>query len=278
MNYKFGWLRDYEDIRDYPLTEGVLAELTKSPSFSQTKSFVDLRDLCSPVEDQGNLGSCTAQSAANLIEFLERRSFNSWLNVSRLFIYKTTRNLMKTTGDTGAYLRTTMKSLAHFGVPPEDFWPYITEKFDIEPSAFIYAYASNFQALEYYRVDTIGKKPEEILLDLKKLLCGGLPFIFGFMVYSSIEDANKTGKIPLPSKKDRLLGGHAVMAAGFDDNITIAKSKGAFLIKNSWGDKWGESGYGWLPYEYVEKNLAVDFWTLIRQEYIDAGIFEEKKR
>jgi len=278
MNYKFGWLRDYEDIRDYPLTEGVLAELTKSPSFSQTKSFVDLRDLCSPVEDQGNLGSCTAQSAANLIEFLERRSFNSWLNVSRLFIYKTTRNLMKTTGDTGAYLRTTMKSLAHFGVPPEDFWPYITEKFDIEPSAFIYAYASNFQALEYYRVDTIGKKPEEILLDLKKLLCGGLPFIFGFMVYSSIEDANKTGKIPFPSKKDRLLGGHAVMAAGFDDNITIAKSKGAFLIKNSWGNKWGESGYGWLPYEYVEKNLAVDFWTLIRQEYIDAGIFEEKKR
>ena len=108
--YKFGWLKDYPDFRDFYQNGPVFKEALRKLKNNKDHA-VDLRKYCSPVEDQGNLGSCTANAAAGMVEFYEKKAFGNFLDASRLFIYKATRTLMKTKGDTGAYLRTTMKLL-----------------------------------------------------------------------------------------------------------------------------------------------------------------------
>lgn len=273
--YSFGWIRDYPDFRDYSEKESPVRQSAEKKIKPKSTDKVDLRKYCSPIEDQEKLGSCTANAAAGLIEYFEMKSFGNYLDASRLFIYKNTRNLMKLTGDTGGTLRMAMKSLAHFGVCPEEFHPYEISNFDKEIPAFLYAYGQNFKGQEYYRVDTSDKTPQNVLDAIKKNLSNNLPMIFGFTVYSSIQESAKNGgKILFPERGEKVMGGHAIMAVGYDDNLKIGKYQGALLIRNSWGTNWGESGYGWLPYEYVLKGLAVDFWTLIKAEYIDGALFE----
>jgi len=284
--YGMGWIPDYPDLRDYTeKTEEVKGILeptgvlkAKSPPVS-----VDLREWCSPVEDQGMLGSCTAHAGVGIIEYYERKSFGRHIDASRLFLYKVTRNLMKMKGDTGAYLRTTMGAMVLFGVPPEEYWPYMDDEkdFDKEPSSFCYAFAQSYQTLKYFTHDPPGTKSEEILRKIKAYLIKGHPAMFGFTVYNSIEQADKTGRIPFPSSKERIEGGHAVVAIGYDDKMKIknkyggVETNGALLIRNSWGKGWGEGGYGWLPYEYILKGLAEDFWSVLKKEWIDTGQFSK---
>uniref|UniRef100_A0A7C5ENG3 Cysteine protease n=1 Tax=Desulfobacca acetoxidans TaxID=60893 RepID=A0A7C5ENG3_9BACT len=291
-----GWLRDYPDFRDYSPYLDILPSRLKA--LGQTKSIrqmlaqvgvaepaaklpagVDLREYCSPIEDQGPLGSCTAHAGVALVEYFERRAFGRHLDASRLFLYKTTRNLLHWSGDTGAFLRTTMGALVLFGVPPEEYWPYRVDNFDQEPPAFCYAFAQNYQALSYYRLSPPGTSPAELLKRVKTHLAAGLPSMFGFSVFSSYVQAQETGRIPFPGQGEKLVGGHAVMAVGYDDRLDIdnrpqgPRTTGALLIRNSWGTAWGEQGYGWLPYEYVLKGLATDWWSLLRNEWVDTGEF-----
>jgi C1A family cysteine protease len=284
--YGMGWIPDYPDFRDYTeKTEDVksvlrVMQLRKKKTLQKS---IDLRQWCSPVEDQGMLGSCTAHAGAGIIEYYERKSFGRHTDASRLFLYKVTRNLMKVKGDTGAYLRTTMGAMILFGVPPEDYWPYTDDekKFDKEPLAFCYAFAQNYQTIKYYRHDPPETPATTILNRVKTHLSSGHPAMFGFTVYNSIEQADKTGKIPFPSSREKIEGGHAVAAVGYDDSMKIKnnydkkETTGALLIRNSWGKGWGEEGYGWLPYEYILRGLAEDFWSVIKKEWIDTGEFDE---
>lgn len=280
FRFGMGWLPDMPDFRDYTSEHTFIEPQIKRIKFSRTKqpTKVDLREWCSSIEDQGELGSCTAHAGIGLLEYFERRAFGNYVDASRLFLYKTTRNLMKTKGDMGANLRTTMHALTLFGAPPEDYWPYRITDFDKEPTSFCYAFAQNFQAIQYYRLDPPNTTKPALLDQIKSNLAAGLPAMFGFTVYSSIESAATTGAIPFPNKGEKVVGGHAIIAVGYDDSkrIFITKrhaTQGAFLIRNSWGKSWGEQGYGWLPYEYVVSGLAVDWWTLVKSEWIDAGVF-----
>ena len=300
-----GWLRELPDIRDvtpeHERVSALLAETYRAglnhlhargaaPSAAvktrhasgvaaAADATVDLRKWCSPIEDQGELGSCTANAGVALIEYFERRAFGRHLDASRLFVYKATRNLMHVTGDTGAYLRTTMKALACFGAPPEAYWPYKVAQFDVEPAAFLYAFASDFKAITYYRLDPPGATPATVLAHIKTNLSAGLPSMFGFTVYDSVRQAATTGKIPFPSAGESVVGGHAMAAVGFDDARTVTNTSngsttvGALLIRNSWGTGWGDGGYGWLPYEYVLRRVAVDWWSLIKADWINTGAF-----
>ena len=284
--YGMGWLPDYPDLRDYTeKTEGVRKVLGPT-GLSKVKGLpasVDLRQWCSPVEDQKSLGSCTANAGVGVIEYYERKSFGRYTNASRLFLYKVSRNLMKMSGDTGAFLRTTMGAMVLFGTPPEEYWPYTDDEkaFDKEPPAFCYAFAQNYQTIQYFRHDPPGTKAEEVLNKVKTYLSKSHPAMFGFTVYSSIEQAEKAGKIPFPSPKEKIEGGHAIVAVGYDDKMKIKntygkiETTGALLIRNSWGKEWGEEGYGWLPYDYVLKSLAEDFWSIMKKEWIDTGQFNQ---
>lgn len=308
-----GWIPDPPDLRDFslrleekkagdvlamsgesaPRDPRVLA-LEQSINDSSKLTFpfppppkhVTNIQWCPPVEDQRNLGSCTAQAGVGLLEYFERRAFGKHIDASRLFLYKVTRNLLGWTGDTGAYCRTTMGALALFGAPPERYWPYVVADFDKEPNAFEYGFAQNYQGLIYHRADS-GTSQMPLLVRLKVMIAVGWPLMFGFTVYQSIAQAAGDGEIPYPAPGERRIGGHAIVAIGYDDKKKIQNSspegpetEGAFLIRNSWGAGWGcqpnggtERGYGWLPYEYLNTGQARDWWSLTKAEWIDTGNF-----
>jgi C1A family cysteine protease len=284
--YGMGWIPDYPDLRDYTEKTEEVKSILEPKGLHKIKKLpesVDLREWCSPVEDQGRIGSCTAHAGVGIIEYYEKKSFGRHIDASRLFLYKVTRNLMKMKGDIGGYLRTTMGAMVLFGVPPEDYWPYNDDEkeFDKEPPAFCYAFAQNYQTMKYFRHDPPKEGAGSILKKVKTYLAIGHPAMFGFTVYNSVEQAEKTGRIPFPSPKERIEGGHAVAAIGYNDKMKIKnkyggiESTGALLIRNSWGKSWGEDGYGWLPYEYVLKGLAEDFWSILKKEWIDTGLFSK---
>lgn len=238
--------------------------------------FVDLSFWCSPIEDQGGLNACTAHAGVALIEYFERKSFGVYIDASRRFLYKVARNLMQQTGDSGASVRETIKAMVLFGVPPEEYCPYDEADFDTEPESFCYAYAQNYQAINYFRLDNSVLQSRELLAQIKLVLVAGFPCMFGFTVYDSIHTAaNTKGHIPYPTKDSKREGGHAAVAVGYDDSKQVknAPHPGAFLIRNSWGVDWGDRGYGWLPYDYVLSGLARDWWSLIKTEWVETGSF-----
>ena len=199
------------------------------------------------------------------------------------------RNLLGWTGDTGAYLSTTMAAMTLFGAPPEKYWPYTTAKpgavaapkadFDTEPPALCYAFAQNYKSINYFRLDPPGVAPADLLQRIKKYLAGSMPSMFGFTVYSSYQYSGSNGHFPFPCPNEKAVGGHAVVAVGYDDAKKIKnpicgkETTGALLIRNSWGTGWGDKGYGWIPYEYVLKGQAVDWWALVKHSYIATNQF-----
>ena len=158
---------------------------------------------------------------------------------------------------------------------------YDENKVNEEPPAYCYAYAQNYQALKYFLLDYAGIPKETLLFQIKAVLAAGFPCIFGLTIYSSIyEDSNKPGHIPFPDpERDEVIGGHTLVAVGYNDYKFIQcadpkkYSKGAFLIRNSWGTSWGIEGYGWLPYDYVLGGLTAAWWSLIKSEWFNEANF-----
>lgn len=240
----YGWRRDLPDKRDLIHPASALAVLP---------GHVDLRPKMPAVYDQGQLGSCTANAIAAAMQFDRIRQNLPAFAPSRLMIYYLERAIENTiNSDAGAEIRDGMKAVAKTGACDEKLWPYVISKFRSKPSAACYAAAKSDEAKVYARV------PQTIDA-VRGVLAGGDPIVFGFTVYQSFESAAvaKTGVVPMPSHREATLGGHAVMAVGYDD-----PSK-ELIVRNSWGRKWGDGGYFYMPYAYFsDPQLASDFWTL----------------
>ena len=242
--YGYGWVPDIPDRRDF-LYAGIKPRKLRLPS------QVDLSKFCSEVEDQGQLGSCTANALAGNIEFLDNKDGDGvYSDKSRLFIYYNERVIEHSVdSDAGAMLRDGIKTLFKEGVCPEADWPYQISKFADKPPAACYKEAKDHHIESYHRLLS--------LQDMLSCLTEGFPFVFGFAVYESFENSQtaRTGIAHMPKKDERMVGGHAVLAVGFDQ-----KQK-RFLARNSWGKSWGMDGYFTIPFEYLE-TLADDFWTI----------------
>jgi C1A family cysteine protease len=171
---------------------------------------------------------------------------------SRLFVYYFARPAHLRTVDSGTTIRAIVKTLAQQGVCPEQEWPYDIGQFTMQPSVQCVTDARNERAISYQRIP-------QALSQMKACLAGGYPFIFGFTVYSSFESdaVAQTGFVPMPGPAESVLGGHAVMAVGYDDATQ------RFLIRNSWGTSWGQQGYCTMPYAYLlSSSLSGDFWMI----------------
>jgi C1A family cysteine protease len=213
-----GWLPPMPDLRDYSLEHQDVKEMAKKLGLAgkalSLPATVDLRKWCSPIENQGNLGSCTANAAVGVVEYFERRAYDKYINGSRLFVYKATRDLLQVTGDTGAWLRNTMGALVLCGVPDEKYWPYNVPDFDKEPPSFVYSVADNYEALKYFCHDPLGANvpPATVLSSVKQYLAAGIPSMFGFWGFPSFSNTNVKGGIPYPCAGEQAQWGHVQLS------------------------------------------------------------------
>lgn len=277
----FGWQRDLPDHRDWTLRHEAVAQAFSSlePGPEPRPARIDWRDYCAPVEDQQGLATSSVHAALGLAQYFERRAHGRAIEPSRLFVYKNARRLALAAGEASVQLRTTMKAIRRFGLPPEMLWPYCPEHVDQEPGGYAYAYQKEASSLCYVRLDgndTHGHgRPGWALLDeMLELLAAGFCLTLGFAVPDSLTAAPD---IPYPTHHDAACAGHAVLVVGYDDARRIRSDKGALLIRNSWGAAWGEQGYGWLPYSYVRQALAADIWTLFTPEGLATGEFQKPR-
>jgi len=243
----YGWIRDLPDHRDLLYAAPIVSLKALPPT-------VDLRSACPPVYDQGQLGSCTANGIAAAIQFDRmKQKLKPDFNPSRLFIYYNERVMEHTVNsDSGAQIRDGIKSVANQGDCPETEWPYDISKFTQKPPAKCFSDALKYKAVQYQRV-------VQDLNQMKGCLASGYPFVFGFTVYDSFESQQvaKTGVVPMPGTNEQVLGGHCVVAVGYDD------AHQRFTIRNSWGSDWAMKGYCTMPYAYLTSpSLASDFWTI----------------
>jgi C1A family cysteine protease len=239
---RYTWKVDHTDPRDHLYTP---APATLAPHVDLTSGF--------PVAfDQGRLGSCTGNAWAGALAFLHCMIFKDTTPWSRLMIYYGERWIEGTIrSDAGAMIRDGAKFLAKYGVCSEALWPYVISKFRTKPPAQCWNAALPARIVTYSRITTL----DGILACLND----GHPVVFGFTVYESFESdaVARTGVVPMPAAGEQTLGGHAVVAVGYD-----LPSK-RLLVRNSWGPGWGQKGYFTMPFEYITKpGLADDFWTV----------------
>ena len=245
----YGWHPDLPDQRDhlFSVVYGVAAQLPSS---------VDLRSKCPPIEDQKKLGSCTANALVGALEFLELKDGVPFADLSRLFVYYNERVIENSvSSDSGAQLRDGIKTLAKQGVCPEKMWPYVISKFTNKPTPACYKNAGQHVILSYQRIQSMN--------EMKTCLAAGYPFVFGFTVYESFESPGvaSSGVVPMPTLHEKVVGGHAVVAVGYDDATQRV------IVRNSWGTGWGQAGYFTMPYGYLTNpKLASDMWTIRREE------------
>jgi C1A family cysteine protease len=244
---RYGWIPDMPDHRDFLYAAPVrFVELLPAR--------VDLRPQCPKiVYDQGEIGSCTGNAIAAAMEFDQIKQKLPAATPSRLFIYYNERAIEgNIQTDAGAQIRDGIKTVASQGACPEKLWPYRIDKFATRPTKAAYASAARHKVVLYQRVN-------QSLDSLKASLANGYPIVFGFTVYESFESdaVAQTGILPMPEPHEKTVGGHAVLIVGYDDATE------QFTARNSWGSAWGNGGYFFMPYAYVnDPNLAGDFWTI----------------
>jgi C1A family cysteine protease len=269
-----GWQRSLPDFRDYlPETAEVRAMLDAlrpaAVSLPQVPKKECLISYFPDVNDQREINTSPAQACVDLVQYFDRRALGQTVALSKLFVYQTSKQLLGTSGNIGIDLRTTLKAIVAFGIPYEQHWPYDLQKVDEQPAAFLYALADRYRNVRYVRLDGRNRSGHETLAIVKSFLNAGFPSVFGFSVPGSI---SRDGDVPYRPTFDNVQGGQAVVAVGYDDQ-RLSSTKGALQFRNSWGADWGDHGYGWLPYAYVEEQLAADFWTIISKEWIDSDEF-----
>jgi C1A family cysteine protease len=225
------------------------------------------------VRDQGRLNAATAFAVTGLTEYFERRAFGRHADFSELFLYRATRDLLHIHGDCGAELRTTMKALQTFGVPADRHYPYVQDNHDDRPPAFCYGFGEPFRTLRYFRLDDSKSSGGAVLLNVRRCLAARMPAVFGLSIYTSFPMLGEGTEIAMPEPGEQHVGGHAMVAVGYDDERMIGPDQGALLVRNSWGLGWADKGYGWLPYRYVEERLAVDWWSFIRLDFVNTDLF-----
>jgi C1A family cysteine protease len=212
---------------------------------------VDLRSKFGPIEQQGAPNSCVAHAATSVVE-----AVLGVADLSRLFVYYNARVYANQAGgDFGCQPRNAVKGIAQFGAPSEMFWPYSTAVLTMKPDMNAYATAQPLRSrIKSYQSITS-------LAAMKSSLDLGLPVMFALMVPDTFVSRTKyDGFLPMWNTSNKWLGGHAVVACGYD-----VFTPNTILCRNSFGSTWGREGYFEMPYAWFPNfyGKATDAWTFV---------------
>jgi hypothetical protein len=233
-----------DDFDDRPFRSALAAD--KLPR------SVDLRRWMTPVEAQGDIGSCTSNALGSAIEYLIYRQTGTVADVSRLFLYYNQRLFRgKVREDPGSSIQLAVRVASRLGVPHEGMWPYHPDLFAVQPPDAVYRAALEHRVVDYSRV------PVD-LHSVRACLAGGFPLAFGANLFpSSWEHTGKTGEVKMPKPGEKDDGGHAMLMVGYDDAERV------FVVRNSWGPEWGDGGYCYVPFDYLMNPEWVrPFWMI----------------
>jgi C1A family cysteine protease len=222
-------------------------------------SSVDLRPHMTPVENQGQSNSCTANAIAGAYEYLANRLMGQSGDVSRLFIYYNARELDgDTSQDEGTYLRSCVRVLRKYGACLENTWSFDLERILDQPHKRAYKEAAKFRIKEADRVEVDQQA-------MRSCLAEGYPFVFGLQLFSSFQQAGSNGLVPMPDPDNEGHdGGHAMLCVGYSDDDQV------FIVRNSWGEEWGDRGYCYIPYDYMTKpDYNSDCWAVRQVSDVD---------
>ncbi|WP_442509672.1 hypothetical protein SH528x_001261 [Novipirellula sp. SH528] len=274
----FGWCPDITDPRDFPFTQGILKANFLLPareprSSTAPRELPETHILDEETLQLRQLDHCpdhttTAVMTLSLVDWISRRWRGIPLNHSSKFLYQMTIRTHGGGGLMGVGLRATLKSLVRFGAPPEPMWPSqtLSRAFPTDPTLF--GFRSDYASLKFYRIDDRCDPAINRLTAIKYWLASGTPCLFGFSVPDCL---TMQSWIPHEPNRSGILGGTAAIAMGYDDNFPQhdprSDLRGALRVRCGWGDRWGDHGYGWLPYRYVLDRLACDFWGVLHPDW-----------
>lgn len=256
--YYYGWVKDNNwnkhKLNKYSGEYSLFNTFDYLSTYDNIK-YVDLRTTINiPIYNQLDLQSSTSNaiSYCYLYDQMKKQNVNI-VNPSRLFLFN---NLLKmdenNTTFIGASIYSGLKSLYDIGVCSEQSFSYDKNNFNLNLSTNLYLEAQNNKILIYNAID-------QDLNQIKSTLINGYPVLFGFNVYTSFNNDNtvETGNVEIPNDNEETIGNQAGVIIGFDDGDKV------FIVRNSWGENWGDNGYCYIPYEYIlNTNYCSDFWII----------------
>lgn len=268
--FGLGFFRDRPDGRDFEAKEFARRLGETLPRKEEYRSLLKTTDLVAEtkwfgdVEAQGAVQSCTSHAVTSMAEYYWNQRNEARVQLSRLFLYKLSRELLYIDGDQGSTIRESLKALQKYGCLSEDQWPYSLPWLERLPRIRDLEAAAEFKEIDYFRLDD--SDAEQTCFNVLYALENRHPVAFGFTIYDCIDDVHgRKAIIPLPCNDSHALGAHAVLAVGFERRSSKLE-EGFLVIRNSWGAGWGDNGYARLPFAYILRRLACDFWVMLPKD------------
>lgn len=257
------------DDRKYKLLPSVIEEpLQETYSDHEIKqSSIDLRKNFSKIKNQGQQGSCLAFALTSIFEYMMKVNKQTECDLSEAFLYYNARNMddnndVSTKEDTGSRFKPAMDSLIKYGISLEKFWPYNDEVYSNKPTREAYKDAENRKLIKAVNVNGNSNA-------IKSALSDGYPVAVSLTLCPSFY--NNGAYITVPSKEeiddikenvnksDVILRCHAMVIVGYSEDLKM------FLVRNSWGDNWGDKGYCYIPYAYIDNNDLLNYACIIME-------------
>lgn len=200
---------------------------------------ISLRTDFTPIKNQGQIGACTVFAITSIFEYILKKNTQEEIDLSESFVYYNVRHEEnKELEDTGSSFQDVIKSIGNQGVCTELLHPF-THALSDKPSEEAYLDGERRRITKVLNVNIDEK-------DIKSAIEDGYPVAISLKIYNSFYTTS--GFVVRPSEEEiesADFGFHAMVIVGYSDDSKY------FVVRNSWGEKFGDKGYCYIPYSYI---------------------------